>query len=594
MQSDEDIASTRVNSMTQRNEMEKLALLTVGTLFFLYGCGGGGAGVTTSSALVVSGTAATGAAMKNASITFKCQSKIYTAQGNTDGAYSISIEGNDLPCLVRASVPDNTLHSIAAVATGSATVNITPQTELVTSHLLAQSPVSAFDSNSIPTAAAASAEKINNSIAVVRDGINQLVNTSNFNPLTVQFSIGDTYDQKLDALKASLASKNITLSTLREAFIVDLPANRDRLSYIATVINSTSSVTVVDPPASINTAAVKDFLMEAFHWVSSNSSSNPDFFGFKLLKLENSLLRVNEYQKSAAENYAIPSQITYGESNDDLMLTTENAWSQVFYKGHILSGSQVNLSVNQVDYWLKLNSDSGQKGLGKWKMEVQTQDVSGLKISSFFNPVYTNNVDGAFATGSKKQYAWLKAIDSDYFVRKEKISNSGVTLDDFIAKYTNQIFCGSRILRFDGQSKFGGALFGIQFVQNANKAKLVPVDKDCNKVEMGYPVVELNLEKTSLNNQDVIELSGSKLPPYDSPIGEISDGYHPDESDPGYKYASDKYKLIVVKNNDGTFYTGVKTLSGANVSISPGNGPYLNRAALNSLLTVVGYPTFSQ
>ncbi len=576
--------------------MEKLALLAVGTLFFLYGCGGGGAGGTTSSTLAVCGTAATGAAMKNASITFKCQSKTYTAQGNTDGAYSISIDNSELPCLVRASVPDNTLHSIAAVATGSATVNITPQTELVTSHLLAQSPVSAFDSNSIPTAAAASADKINNSIAVVRDGINQLVNTSNFNPLSAQFSIGDAYDQKLDALKASLASKNITLSTLRDAFIVELPANRDRLTHIASVINPASPVTVVDPPASINTAAVKDFLTEAFHWVSSNSSSNPDFFlfGFKLLKLENSLFKVNDYQKNAAGNYAIPDGITYGGSSNDLMLTTENAWSQVFYKGHFLSGAQINLSSDQVDYWLKLNSDSGQKGFGKWKMEVETQDVSGLKISSLFNPFYTNNIDGDFATGSKKHHTWLKAVDSDYFVRKEKISISGTTLDDFIAQYTNQVFCGNRILRFDGQTKYSGALFGIQFVQNTNKAKFVPVDKDCNKVETGYPVIELNLEKTSLNNQDVIELSGSKLPPYDSPIGEISGGYNADERDPGFRYSTDKYKLMVVKNSDGTFYSGVKTLPGANVSISPGNGPYLNRAALNSLLKVVGYPAFSQ
>lgn len=588
-----DMASTRVNSMTQRNEMKKLALWTASTLLLLTACGGGGTGGITSSAVTVSGTAATGAAMKNASITFKCQSKTYTAQGNAEGAYSISIDNSELPCLVRASVQDNTLHSIAAVATGSATVNITPQTELVTSHLLARSPASAFDANSIPTAAAASADKINNSIAVVRDGITSLVDTRDFNPLSVPFSIGDAYDQKLDALKASLAAKNITLATLQGAFISELPANHDRQSYIATVINSTSTVTVVDPPASINTAAVKEFLTEAYRW-ESGSSSLGDYFGFQFLKLENTLLKINDYQKTKAGNYTIPSQdgIIYGVSGYDLMLSADNAWNQLVYKKHILSNAQINSSPGQVDYWLKLNSDSGQKGIGKWKIEVQAQEVSGL-VSNVFNPIYINHASGNFAAGSKRYDAWLKAVDSDYFVRKEKLSDSGATIDAFIAKYTNQIFCGTRISRFDGTTKYSGALFGIQFIQN-NKAMLVPVNKDCIKVETGYPLVELSLEKTSINNQDAIELSGSKLPEYDSTLGVISGGYHASESDPGYRYATDKYKLIVVKNADGTFYTGVKTLPGASISISPGNGPYLNRAALNSLLTVVGYPAFSQ
>ena len=104
----------------------------------------------------------------------------------------------------------------------------------------------------------------------------------------------------------------------------------------------------------------------------------------------------------------------------------------------------------------------------------------------------------------------------------------------------------------------------------------------------------LDWKVTSVNNQAVVELSAAKLPSYRTALGQIAGGYDASETNPSLRYWTDKYKLIIVRNPDSTLYTGIKTVPGASIDVTPGNGPYLNKAALNSMLNLVGYPQFSQ
>ena len=83
--------------------------LLAGLLALLTACGGG-SDVTvsnTNTAAMLSGTAATGAAIVGGVVTLKCASGT-TASPITgaDGAFSVDISGATLPCLVKVSYKD--------------------------------------------------------------------------------------------------------------------------------------------------------------------------------------------------------------------------------------------------------------------------------------------------------------------------------------------------------------------------------------------------------------------------------------------------------------------------------------------------------
>lgn len=61
-------------------------------------CGGGDA----PQKLTIKGTAATGAAMSDATITAKCATGTQTGKAATSGSYSLVVEGGALPCLLEA------------------------------------------------------------------------------------------------------------------------------------------------------------------------------------------------------------------------------------------------------------------------------------------------------------------------------------------------------------------------------------------------------------------------------------------------------------------------------------------------------------
>ncbi|KAB0326549.1 PKD domain-containing protein [Janthinobacterium sp. PLB04] len=89
------------------------------------------------SSLALSGTAATGLALVDASIQAKCQVGSAQARTGPDGAYQMEIVEGKFPCLLQLTAPVNgiKLHSVVVGAGSSATANITPLTDMLSSRL---------------------------------------------------------------------------------------------------------------------------------------------------------------------------------------------------------------------------------------------------------------------------------------------------------------------------------------------------------------------------------------------------------------------------------------------------------------------------
>ncbi|WP_459620028.1 carboxypeptidase regulatory-like domain-containing protein [Burkholderia sp. 3C] len=100
------------------------------------GDSGGGGPVTTSTTASgkISGTAAVGAAMANASITVACVQGTGASTATSAGAFTVSFAFSG-PCSITGSTGTATLHSLA---NGSGTFNVTPLTELMLVYLAAE------------------------------------------------------------------------------------------------------------------------------------------------------------------------------------------------------------------------------------------------------------------------------------------------------------------------------------------------------------------------------------------------------------------------------------------------------------------------
>jgi Protein of unknown function (DUF1566) len=134
------------------------ATVVFGAALFLSACGGG----TTSKTgpiLSLSGTAATGAAIANSTVTFKCSDRSTgvatgTATTTATGGYAYTFEPGAaaVPCMAQVQIKDgsgaviDTLHSMVTTANSSSatTLNLTPLTESVLAVALGQEDVSAY------------------------------------------------------------------------------------------------------------------------------------------------------------------------------------------------------------------------------------------------------------------------------------------------------------------------------------------------------------------------------------------------------------------------------------------------------------------
>ena len=181
------------------------------------------------SVLTLSGTAATGRAIAVAAISAKCQVGSGSATTSDDGRFQINVTGGMLPCLLQTTDPTDgsTLHGAAGSADGTtstATVNVTPLTEMLTARALGQTPAAffaAFDAGSATQNLSPARLK-----AAQTDVTTVLTGTVDTTQLPADFaasplkaatatdaSAGDKHDQLLDALRSKLNARHVALVT---------------------------------------------------------------------------------------------------------------------------------------------------------------------------------------------------------------------------------------------------------------------------------------------------------------------------------------------------------------------------------------------
>jgi len=193
----------------------------------LAACGGGGSdsstpadgGTTTPTALTISGTAATGAAIAGGKIDVKCAAGTGTATTIADGSYTVTISGGTLPCVMHVTASDVDLYSLAEGGSGNAVrANITPLSQLVAAEVVGGNPANLFANFDASAQTLLTAANVAKAITTVTSALSGVVDLTGIDPLKDSLvaangsTTGNTLDQKLDALKAALAAAGITLA----------------------------------------------------------------------------------------------------------------------------------------------------------------------------------------------------------------------------------------------------------------------------------------------------------------------------------------------------------------------------------------------
>jgi hypothetical protein len=169
---------------------------------------GGGTNSGGSPVGTVSGTAAVGAALANASITLSCKNGSGSATANSNGAYTATF-AFDGPCTITASAGAITIHSFAA---GAGTFNVTPLTELLLDYIAGQlgttvsGLLSGITSNASFQGALSNSTVIANAqaavVKLIKDTYGITLSSSSF--LTTAFTPGASgADADLDTLQAA-------------------------------------------------------------------------------------------------------------------------------------------------------------------------------------------------------------------------------------------------------------------------------------------------------------------------------------------------------------------------------------------------------
>ncbi len=217
----------------------------------------------TGSALTLTGTAATGAAIAGGAVEAKCASGSGTATTAPDGSFTVNIATATLPCLLRVPAGGGTfLHSLAAGSAVSVVANITPLTHLVVAALAAGDPATFYAGFSSSTAGSVTTTSAAAAITAVvaklkAAGVDP---TALGNLLTAPILVanggtaGNPYDQLLDTLKAKLTSSGTTLAQLTQAVVTEAKAAAD--PTLASGVASLPSDLLLQPAAA-NCAALR-------------------------------------------------------------------------------------------------------------------------------------------------------------------------------------------------------------------------------------------------------------------------------------------------------------------------------------------------
>ena len=205
------------------NTYFKQSLLASAVTLALVACGGGGSsdsGTPVVTALTLSGTAATGAAIANAPVSAKCGTGTGTATTAANGSYTIAITGGALPCVIEVRpTAGAALRSVAdGSGGGSVSINITPLTELVAARMAGGSPADLFTNFDAAAQAKVTPAAVSAAIAAIASALQGVVDLTGVNPIRDALvaasgsTAGNPLDQKLDALQLALAAAQTTLA----------------------------------------------------------------------------------------------------------------------------------------------------------------------------------------------------------------------------------------------------------------------------------------------------------------------------------------------------------------------------------------------
>ncbi|QHJ00314.1 hypothetical protein GT347_21435 [Xylophilus rhododendri] len=166
--------------------------------------------------VTVSGTAAVGAALANASVAVRCHGGNGSASTGTSGAYSVTVTGASLPCMLQLTSGSTVLYGLATGSgQGSATANITPLTHLILGTAAHADPAAVFAAFNAASFGDAQLAQARTAVAAALAAAG--IQIGGDSPLSDSFRIGDALDAKLDALAASLRSGGSSLADLAYA-----------------------------------------------------------------------------------------------------------------------------------------------------------------------------------------------------------------------------------------------------------------------------------------------------------------------------------------------------------------------------------------
>lgn len=196
---------------------------------FITACGGGSGGGTTTptpATTSISGTAAVGFAVANATVNIKCASSISIASSTTNasGAIQMSLSGQTLPCAIQVS--GGTINGSAnttnyhSIATSAGNVNATPLTDLLIANLAGTATPSAwFASLTTTQLAAITAGQVTTATTNVKTALGLTTQLAGIDPITTVFTPtnDNVMDNTLEALQAAITTNTSYASLLTGA-----------------------------------------------------------------------------------------------------------------------------------------------------------------------------------------------------------------------------------------------------------------------------------------------------------------------------------------------------------------------------------------
>ena len=337
------------------------------TAALLIACGGGGGGGNASTPPPppsLSGIAAIGAAMDNATVTLKdSNGKTAPATTDKDGNFSFSnVGGFTPPIMLRASGTVNkqsyTLHSLltSVPSTGNINLNVTPATEALTAQTLGGAPVSAFNNSGFKGAQSAklAAAKAKLMAALQETLLALGLDTEVVDLMTSKFAADQTgMDKLLDLVEFSADTQGaIKLKEKNSNSNTSLTITEDDSSK--TVSKITVTVDGVTPLSTTGINTLIDKLIDDIKGKAQLASSDYDE---KFL-----------FQGSTQKDFTTPSTTNTTSSSNDFTIDRKykikkcDQAAKVCYVGLQLKTKSSEIALMNIDMGVK------QDNLGNWKL----------------------------------------------------------------------------------------------------------------------------------------------------------------------------------------------------------------------------------